>query len=91
MRNASVSRILTILIVALGLYAVTAGAEPNNKQSKKPDGAAVAKSSKSTSSLMDKIKEVGNDASKGIHRATQGVRNIGDKAGKTTKEPTKEK
>ena len=85
------SRILIILIVALGIYAAAFGAEPDNKQSKKPDGAAAGKDSKSTSPLMDKIKEVGNEASKGIHRATQGVRDIGDKAGKKTKEPIKEK
>jgi hypothetical protein len=88
--STSVCRILIILTAALGFYAV-AGAAPDNKQSKKSDDAAVGKSSKSTSPLMDKIKEVGNDASKGIHRATQGVRNIGDKAGKKTKEPIKEK
>ena len=84
--KASVCGILIILTVALGVY-TAAGAEPNNKESKKPAGTG----SKSTSPLMDKIKEVGNDASKGIHRATQGVRNIGDKAGKKTKEPMKEK
>ncbi len=89
--NASICRILTILIVALGLYSVVAAAEPNNKENKKPGDTAVDKGSKSTSSLMDKIKEVGNDASKGIHRASQGVRNAGDKAGKKTKGPEKEK
>ena len=89
--NASIGRILTILFVALGLYSSINAAEPNDKQSKKPAGTAVDKGSTSTSSLMDKIKEVGNDASRGIHRASQGVRNAGDKAGKKTKGPEKEK
>ena len=88
--NASVSRILILLTVALGLSTASA-TEPKNKQSKKAEGTAVGKSSKSTSPLMDKIREVGNDASKGIHRATQGVRDVADKAGKNSKDAEKGK
>ena len=84
-------RIFIICTVILGLYTAASGAEPNDKQSKKSGGTAVGKDSKSNSPLIDKIKEVGNAVSEGVHRATQPIRDIGDKAGKTTKEPIKEK
>jgi hypothetical protein len=88
--NVCLARIVITLTVSLGLLAGAAWAEPDTKPSKKPAATADRKGSKS-SSLIEKIKEVGNEASKGIHRASQGVRNIGDKAGKKTKEPIKEK
>jgi hypothetical protein len=89
--NASVWRILIVLTTALGLYAADANAEPNTKESKKPDAEAGVKGSKSNSSFVDKIREIGNDVSQGIHRATQGVRDVGDKAGKKTKDQEKGK
>ncbi len=66
-------------------------ADTNTAQSNGTGTAATDKGSKSPSPLVDKIKEVGNEASKGIHRATQPVRDIGDKTGKKTKTPEKEK
>ena len=89
--NASIGRILIILLLAQGACFAVDAAEPNNKQTPKEGGTAVDKSSKKTSPLMDKIKEVGNDVSRGINRASQGVRNVGDKAGKKTKDSEKEK
>ncbi len=86
----SLYRIFIIFTLVSGIAAAVV-AETNTKRGNKPGPAPADKGSQSTSPLVDKIREVGNEASKGIHRATQGIRDIGDKVGKKTKDPEKGK
>jgi hypothetical protein len=76
----------------LALDSPTRAEESSDNQNKKAnENTAVKDLPKPVPGVMDKIKEVGNEASKGINRASQGFRDIFDKATTKSKEPNKAK
>jgi hypothetical protein len=85
-------RILTVLGMMLALNSPTHAGESRDNQDKKANGdTAVKDLPKPIPEVMKKLKDVGNEASKGINRASQGVRDIFDKGTKNSKEPNKAK
>ena len=85
-------RILAILGIMLVFNSTTHAAGSRDNQDKKANGnTAVKDLPKPVPGVMDKIKEVGNEASKGINRASQGFRDLFDKGTKQSKEPSKAK
>jgi uncharacterized protein YoxC len=72
--------------VALVFNSYVLADDTTDKSEKKDSGHAVKDLPKPLPQVMDKIKEVGNEASKGINRASQGFRDLADKATKKTKE-----